>query len=274
MNDYLEYEKFKKELNKKLTSKEPEQLLKTIISNPYRYISDLRISSLDEKLMQNITQSREIAFGYFIEDIITKYLEIIGYTNLDKIAKDNDDKLAFDQLFKDNDGNIYIVEQKIRDDHDSSKKVGQMENFKRKICYLKNNNDNKLIAIMWFLDDTFKKNINYYNKCIIDLEKDYNVIVKLFYGREFFTYINNPNVWDELLAHIKRYKNDNTEKLKIYDFDNDTTLLDTLINLENKYWNKLIADKYPYNEIRKIFFKNNNNLSKAKEKRTKKDGNK
>ena len=268
MSKYLEYEKFKKELNEKLSASEPENVLKNIINNPYRYITNLRISKIDDKIIQNITQSREINFGYFLEDIITKYLEIIGYTNLCKIFSYKKEKLVYDQLFKDDNDTIYMIEQKIRDDHDSTKKVGQINNFKRKIENLiEVKTSQKIIAIMWFLDDTFRKNINYYKNCIENLKKEFNIEIHLFYGRDFFAFINSVGVWDELNNYIDKYRKDDAIKLKMYDFDNDISLLNVLINLENKYWNKLVSNKYPYNEIRKLFFKNNKNLRLAKEKR-------
>lgn len=161
-----------------------------------------------------------------------------------------------------------MIEQKIRDDHDSTKKVGQINNFKRKIKNLiEVKTSQKIIAIMWFIDDTFKKNINYYKNCIENLKKEFNIEIHLFYGRDFFAFINSVGVWDELNNYINKYRENDTIKLKTYDFDNDISLLDVLINLENKYWNKLVSNKYPYNEIRKLFFKNNKNLSLAKEKR-------
>ena len=48
--------------------------------------------------MQNITQSREISFGDFLEDIITKYLGLF-YENLPKHVQYNNERMVFDQLF-------------------------------------------------------------------------------------------------------------------------------------------------------------------------------
>ncbi len=108
-------------------------LLKTVIDNPTRYCGLFRLSNAKMKLVQNITQSKEIKFGNVIEELITQYIEKMGYTNLDKNIGTNKSKKNFvlDQFFSD-DNTLYIVEMKIRDDHDSTKKRGQFSNFVKK----------------------------------------------------------------------------------------------------------------------------------------------
>ena len=56
-----------------------------------------------------------------------------------------------------------MIEQKIRDDHDSTKKRGQFVNFVKKIKYLKQEYPtNKISASMWFVDNSLMKNKRYY----------------------------------------------------------------------------------------------------------------
>jgi hypothetical protein len=116
-----------------------------------------RLTNAKTKLLQFYTQSNEIKLGDFIEDIVTEYLSILGFENLDKqigTYKVNirgralEKALLVDQFFK-KDNEIYIVEQKIRDDHDSAKKQGQFENFERKIMKVKSMfPDNHINAFM------------------------------------------------------------------------------------------------------------------------------
>lgn len=82
-----------------------------------------RLSSPKIKLIQNISQSREIKFGNIIEKLITKYIKKLGFQILpnDISTKDLEHTLKADLLFKVNDKKIYLVEMKIRDDHDSAK---------------------------------------------------------------------------------------------------------------------------------------------------------
>lgn len=122
----MQYSNFKKMLKKEVFGEDLNyQILKTVIENPQRYIGIFRVTSAKTKLIQNITQSCEIKFGDFIENILTEYIADMGYENLDKnLGKDEEgNELSADQVFK-NGRNVVLIEQKIRDDHDSTKKRG------------------------------------------------------------------------------------------------------------------------------------------------------
>lgn len=56
-----------------------------------------------------------------------------SYIILDKrLTNTNGDVLNIDQCFK-RGNKVYFIEQKIRDDHDSTKKRGQIQNFEKKL---------------------------------------------------------------------------------------------------------------------------------------------
>ena len=126
----MEYSQFIHKLEDRITTDDNfnYELLKTVIKNPKRYTGIFRLSNAKTKLIQNVTQSREIKFGDFMEDIVTDYIAIMGYTNLDKnIGNDEGgNALSADQVFKkETENTVYLIEQKIRDDHSSScKKIG------------------------------------------------------------------------------------------------------------------------------------------------------
>lgn len=73
----LTYEFFVEKLNEKIKSDADfcYELLKNVIDNPHRYTGIFRLSNAKTKLIQNVTQSREIKFGDFMEDIVTIYIE-------------------------------------------------------------------------------------------------------------------------------------------------------------------------------------------------------
>lgn len=79
----MSYDCFVNKLNEKIkfTNNFYVKLLETIIDNPGRYCGLFRLSNSKTKLVQNVIQSIEIKFGYFMEDIITDYIELIGYKN-------------------------------------------------------------------------------------------------------------------------------------------------------------------------------------------------
>ena len=123
MKNYIEYNEFVNQLEKTVYKNAKADLLNKVASNPDRYVGIFRPTSPEIKLIQNITQSHEISFGDFVEDIITQYLGIF-YQNMEKRNLYNGEVILFDQLFK-YDGKIFMLEQKMRDDHDSTKKRGQ-----------------------------------------------------------------------------------------------------------------------------------------------------
>ena len=123
----MTYEHFANKLNNRIFGKDLHyEILLTVLNNPKRYTGIFRITNAKTKLIQNTTQSCEIKFGDFIEEILTEYIAIMGYEDLNKnIGIDEDNNhLNADQAFK-KDDNIYLIEQKIRDDHDSTKKMSK-----------------------------------------------------------------------------------------------------------------------------------------------------
>ena len=106
------YEDFVEKLNRKIKSYNDFyfELLCTVVSNPNRYTGIFRLSNAKTKLIQNVTQSREIKFGDFMEDIVTEYIADMGYTNLQKsIGNDEDgNALSADQVFK-KDNTVYFL---------------------------------------------------------------------------------------------------------------------------------------------------------------------
>jgi len=129
----MQYKKFKTILNKTIFEQSKAVLIQKVAENPHRYIGLFRPTKPNTKILQNLLQSHEIRFGDAFEKIIEEYLREFNYEILTKqLVDSNSDKLNLDQCFKDNNG-IYFIEQKIRDDHDSTKKRGQTNNFKKKL---------------------------------------------------------------------------------------------------------------------------------------------
>lgn len=246
-----------------------ESLLINVIKNPSRYCGIFRLSNAKIKLMQNITQSNEIKFGDIVQELVTKYLEKLDYKFFDKKVKNN--KLNIDQYFYD-DNTIYIVEMKIRDDHDSTKKIGQYDNFKRKIKLIRSLHSNKkhLDASIWFVDDSLIKNKNYYTN-EIKKEKFDNTTLHLYYGDEFFKSLKNgQKVWHELIELLTKYKIKNANnEIEVPDFGNSKQIFDALLNLSPKYWNKLNSNKPQFELLRKELFSSGNNFAKVKQLRLK-----
>ena len=266
----IKYSEFKHKLNEKIKSDADfyYELVTTVLENPNRYTGIFRVSNAKTKLIQNVTQSREIKFGDFMEDIVTQYISLIGYENLDKIiGTDNEgNALSADQVFTK--GNtVYLIEQKIRDDHDSTKKRGQYENFKKKYDLLQKKFPQKSIdATMWFIDDSLCKNRRYYTDTAIEDNKN-KVAKHILYGGDLFKEIfKRIDVWDEICNHLSTNKKERTDEiLEIPDFDTSKEILDALKKIKAENPNlirKLLSDKPQYQQLRFELFNTNYNLSK------------
>ncbi len=246
-------------------------LLQTVINNPSRYSGLFRLSNAKSKIIQNITQSREIKFGDIIEQITTEYIERLGYQNFNKnLGTDSKgDVLVADQFFTDGEI-IYLVEMKIRDDHDASKKRGQYDNFKRKILRIKNLYPNQHIdASMWFVDNSLVKNKKYYLQEMITENFD-NTSLHLYYGGEFFaTLRGGSDAWNELITILREYRHlhANSSDVEVPDFGTSKQIYDALLKLPQKYWDKLMSDKSEYVILREELFSSGDNLKKASLKR-------
>lgn len=266
----ISYEDFSKKLKNKIASGETliKDLVETVIDNPNRYTGIFRVSNVKTKLIQNVTQSNEIKFGDFMEEIVTEYIARIGFVNHQKalgVNEDGDD-LNADQMFSDELGNMYLVEQKIRDDHDSTKKRGQFQNFEKKVRLLKQKYPTKnLIAVMWFIDDGLTKNKNFYYGEMSAL-KIPNAQLYVLYGKDFFVQIlKNISAWNELTGYLLRNKLERSnEIISIPDFDTSPEVLYVLNRLSLSHKRKLLSEKPEYVQLRKELFSTGFNLKKMK----------
>ncbi|UUM19689.1 MULTISPECIES: HpyAIV family type II restriction enzyme [unclassified Mycoplasma] len=244
-------------------------LLIKIINNPTRFSGLFRLSNARQKLLQNITQSNEIKFGDILEEITTKYIQKLGYTIFDKQLINNKKNLylSVDQYFRDK-NSIYVVEMKVRDDHDSTKKRGQYENFIQKLDLIKSIHKNIPIkASMWFVDDKLTKNKNYYLEQM-KINRFDNIELKLYYGAEFFNSLNSNHIWEELKKHLTYYKKQKrTIEFTVPDFGTSTEILNALVKLPEKEWTKLNSEKEEYVLLRDELFSSGNNIELAKQKR-------
>lgn len=222
----LSYNEFSTMLNKKLFEGSSADLLNKIVQYPDRYVGLFRPTKPRTKLVQNITQSHEIKFGDALETIFKVYFERLGYEILNERlnANETEDGKVYDidQLMKKN-NIIILIEQKVRDDHDSTKKVGQFQNFEAKYYEVSRKYKGiKIIPIMWFIDPSLEKNKRYYLSQMDKMANLYDCEPKLCYGTELFEKENStiPNeMWDELIKYLKMW-HETLPELPEVNFDN------------------------------------------------------
>lgn len=260
----MDYTKFEKIFNKEIFEKSKPKLLETIAKEPNRYIGLFRPTKPKGKLLQNLLQSHEIRMGNAFEVLIRDYLRILGY----EILQNNFpvEKLNIDQHFKNGD-TIYFVEQKIRDDHDSSKKRGQIENFEKKLNFLGTiHNWKNLIGIFYFIDPDIQKNKKYYAEELKRMQKDYNIELHLQYGKDLFQFLQGNNeIWDEILMFLKRWK-DSIPELPEINFDlNAKETFDEIKNLQPRIFRKLFSNDEVFDQIIMTLFPNKKTLNLLKD---------
>lgn len=252
----MNYEKFCAILNKRIFENEKKDLLRKIADNPERFIGLFRPTKPGAKILQHLLQSHEIKMGEALEEIIEEILKYLGFQVLPKsLLNEKGEKLSLDQYFTD--GKVYyFIEQKVRDDHDSSKKRGQMSNFEAKLELLHRKHGTFLRGFMYFIDPDVSKNKSYYTQELSKLENFYGVKLSLCYGRELFEYFGKPEIWDDILAWLKQWK-DSLPELPEIDFDaTPEESFSEIKDLELRTWRKLLENEKLWEEgIVKALFK-------------------
>ena len=257
----ITYKEFCEILNRHIFEEEKKELLQKISEYPERFIGLFRPSKPETKILQNILQSHEIRFGDALEELIEIILKDLGYSILSKrIEKDNGEVLVLDQFFTDG-KDYFFIEQKIRDDHDSSKKRGQINNFEAKLEELFKRYNGKVIGIMYFIDPDLTKNKNFYSYELKRLEDYYKVHLYLFYGKELFDFLKQGYYWDKIVEWLIQWKKSLPEIPDINFDANPEKTFEEIKNLEIKHWRKILENEKLWEEgIIKVIFKSGDTL--------------
>jgi len=262
----MNYEKFCAILNKHIFENEKKELLQRIADKPERFIGLFRPTKPGAKILQHLLQSHEIRMGDALEELIDEFLSEFGFTPLEKnIIGKNGEPLTLDQHFAKGKV-IYFVEQKVRDDHDSTKKRGQVANFEAKLEVLYDRYKDNLVAIIYFIDPDLIKNKNYYVQEIQRLSSFYGIKIYLFYGKELFEFLEHSEIWDQILLWLKKWK-DSLPEIPDINFDRDPKKsFEEIKDLDLRHWRKLLEnDKLWEEEIIKTIFKEGKTLKIALE---------
>lgn len=263
----MRYNKFKNILDKEIFNNSKKDLLEKISKNPDRYIGLFRPTKAKAKILQNLLQSNEIRFGDALEKLFGEYFTELGYKNLNKKLNGKNKKEYFDldQLFTDG-KYIYFVEQKVRDDHDSTKKRGQIDNFEKKIIeLLKIYKETEIKSFTYFIDPSLIKNKNFYSEEIEKIERDYNIYSKLCYGEEFWEAINHKEIWKELLIYLELWKKEIPDMPSVNFDENPQNSFDEIKNMTPNIFRKIFENTKIYNEILPVLFPDKKTLKLLKE---------
>jgi len=239
----MKFEHFAKKLNESIFEGARIDLLKKMAGSPERYIGIFRPTKPRTKIAQNLSQSQEIRFGDAMEDLIRIYLEEIGFENLEtRIFGQTGDELNLDQHFKKG-SSVYFAEQKVRDDHDASKKRGQMDNFEEKAKKLiEVNGAENVTGFFYFIDPSFKKNANFYRSEILKLTQQLECKLYLQYGEDFFSSLGRKDIWEEICNYLARWKETIDDYPEISFDVNPKDSFDEIKNLDTATFKKLLEN--------------------------------
>ena len=225
--------------------------MKKISTNPNRFIGIFRPTKPKGKILQNLLQSHEIRFGNAIEIIIAEYLKLIGSELLpNRYDLVDGSYVDVDLCFKYN-GIIYVVELKIRDDHDSTKIRGQAQNFELKIDTLLSihKKEKSVIGVFFCIDPGLVKNVSFYKKYFENIKEKLGVKVEMCYGREFFSLLKTENIWDEICEYLIKWKKEISDLPEVnFDIDSDKSF-DEIKDLSPSIFIKLFENEQLYDEI-------------------------
>ncbi len=233
----MDYETFVGIIHKAVFSDSKLKLLESIARQPENFIGLFRPTKPEVKIAQNLSQSQEIKFGYAFEQLVYKYLEANGCNMFPRSIVINGDKKDLDIYFRKDETN-YFVEQKMRDNHDSTKKKGQADDFQEKLKVL--NRDIKVHGVIFFVDPGMSKNKKFYEERLAYIRNQYEFDVSIVYGKEFFNMLSLVNVWNEIEKYLTQWR---TELPSFPEFNYD--------NHAEKSFNE-IKDMTP-SDIKKIF---------------------
>ncbi|RME60365.1 restriction endonuclease [Candidatus Parcubacteria bacterium] len=242
-------------LNRHIFEGDKQNLLEKVANNPERYTGLFRPTKPKAKLLQNLLQSHEIRFGDAMESLIEAMLADIGFSLLPKnLQSAEGDSLSLDQYFT-NGETYFFMEQKVRDDHDSTKKRGQIGNFETKLNLLYEAHGNHLVGMMYFIDPDLSKNKNYYLEELNKLRDFYGIDLYLFYGHEFFEYLGFPHLWDNLIEWLTQWKMDLPDFPEINLDSSPGESFEEIKMMKPLYWRKLLENKQLWEDgiIRVLF---------------------
>lgn len=227
-------------MHQRLQSSERLWLLRYMVKRPEQFPGRFCSVHPENVLRFHILRRQERQWGKTLKGLIAKWLEHYGYQRLGERIEVDGEKMKCDHYILSPDQSfVVLIEQKVRDDHDSSKARGQWRNnFVPKVRALYRKHGENLIAVAYFIDPTFRKNFNLYEREAQKLRRELGLVsIHIWYGRELFEQLPfaNASDWDEMLDWLKRWHRDLPE-LPDVNWETD----DAIAELQN------IAQRHPF----------------------------
>ncbi|MCR5504345.1 MAG: hypothetical protein K6E94_02050, partial [Elusimicrobiaceae bacterium] len=122
--------------------------------------------------------------------------------------------------------------------------------------------EKNLQAYFYFIDDSIKKNENYYMAELNNMSIDYNIPIILCYGKDLFDNIGAPNIWVNMVSNLKEWRN-NLPDLPETNFEqNIEESFNEIKDLSPTIFRKILENKDIKREIFPILFPSGKLLEK------------
>lgn len=278
-------------LNQKMNSYVPTNFVKTTLkklaNDSSRLLGSLHANSFELGSIVSYGYSRNNSYGNAIESVFSTILEDNGWKieptkyYLDNVDKNklkvhvpsNKKSIAVDQVFS-NDNYFVFIEQKIRDDHDTSKAPGQFENYELKFRILNEIvSDKTVIGIMWMIDSDFSRNKKFYenDEHMGKMKKEFDGRNYLVYGKEIDDILNkyassDKEYFDTFNSFLKLWHS-KTSAVPELNFDRFAhSVSNALDSLNEKELVELFTNNRIIQEAFPIIFPNRESLKTYREK--------
>lgn len=143
-------------------------IIDKMITKPKLLTGFKKINTFSLRMYASFGQANNIKYGTVLENYFNKYLEEMGWkmlerdytlTDEEKQRYQNDSNRVNVDLVAKHEDTIIFIEQKILDNHDSTKKTGQLRNFQEKATVIQRTYPSyDIYGFEWFIDDTQVKN--------------------------------------------------------------------------------------------------------------------
>ena len=203
----------------------------------------------------NFLQSNEIRFGDAFEVAIKQYFINAGWQPLpQKITSKEGDALDIDQLLM-KDNKVLFIEQKVRDDHDSTKKRGQISNFEKKLEALVDIYGDKVAwGFFYFIDPSLVKNRNFYQPELQKLQDSWGVDLSVSYGQDMFEQLSYPDIWRNIMTNLKKWRHDIPDLPNVNFDTNPEESAEEIKDLPLRIFRKLFDDERIVEQILPVLF--------------------
>lgn len=236
-----------------------------------------KINTFSLRMYASFGQANNIKYGTVLEKYFNKYLEELGWeildrdytlTNEEKIKYQNDSNRVNVDLVAKYDDTVIFIEQKILDNHDSTKKTGQLRNFQEKATVIQRNYpNNDIYGFEWFIDDSQVKNGSNWQIHNEEFEIDHPEYKdKLFvvYGKELedklttITKVNHSEMLNSFDAFMKNWHLSHGRELPAIEFDRyPIDVVDCLKQHSYKKVYDMFTNEDLIEQIHPIIFPNN-----------------